>query len=946
MPPIKNAAELKPAAGKGFLREGTPQYKAVNQFNQKLLDLQDKLKNTNEKNLREKVSKYSRDLMTLQMHNAPFTNKDDLETAISDVTIDLPYYLKTPEKGGEEKTGYQILVEAGAKYGTFTKAELDEAMTYVGQGMGIGNIGVDDPEKEKEKQQKQQEQEAQNELAAQQQAVIDAQANIALLDKEEEEQREEEKPYTEKWYKQHRENLKKDEKGYQPQTNELPQRKQVKDGHFMEGSGLQVNRALRDMGILQNEEDGNIPVRNGVPQVFIVKDGKVSTLEENGITNLGVKEGNFFHGNPELAKAVLRGEVFAYPSGERYPVQLQGQVEKDAHNSMNVSHSAPLKPQGEVHKIILPPDPGLSTKPRWYHKAFKFWGNNRKICDDYAASVAKRNEWLKEAEKVAKESGKALPESDRIARAIEEKFGAKRTKEVRKEELAEGFRKYDAERKATNAKEAYAASQDANKVNKGIEIAMNVYASKPQIREDWVRKEAGDGGLYRREDFNRLTRTELDPGTVKIGDKQVSEREFATLALFGSLDPDIGVKAQKEAVTDPTAMLAGMQQKGYSEKVSKEILLKSVANAYTTDILHTEPRMNLYFNSAVNGGRQKAEEALKDYAQGSKEKLAEVLSRAVEYTGENIGIKTCRTNKGTEGLNGLTQLANEALDLMERDLELKQLAKEKYEQRDREFCEAMNAQVSKYDKDGKPPLKPRSFEENVKNIRDFQKFSEIEQKGFDAQNALHQARAQDKELPQAEKEACIKDVLKANMVAALHQQQARQRGMDNETKENGLNTGRVVLKKYTDALAEEALAAMMRDDDDDSPNLGNAVSAGGGSSLPASASGIIQSGLEARFTEKPPVIGMVNDPKEMRKLDQQAEKIMREDGLDQLNVEDLCAALKGDATMKNTPYKGNNLILRAAKLAEPQKQGENLQKQMILGNDQHQVNNDDQIIGM
>ena len=187
MPPIRNARELtQQARSRNFLNSSSPEFQTVNRFTQKLLDLQDQLKGDSDVALREQVAKYSRDLMNLQMHNTPMVSPDALSTSITNVTVDLPYYLKTPGMD-DGKTGYQKLVEAGDKYGTFTKAELDEAMTLVGQGMDV-DLGVDDPEKEKQKEaQRRAEEEAQQAQAeAEQQAVIDAQANIGILDVEEE----------------------------------------------------------------------------------------------------------------------------------------------------------------------------------------------------------------------------------------------------------------------------------------------------------------------------------------------------------------------------------------------------------------------------------------------------------------------------------------------------------------------------------------------------------------------------------------------------------------------------------------------------------------------------------------------------------------------------------------------------------------------------------------
>ena len=77
MPPIRNTQQLRENAGSvGFLRNGSDQYQTVNRFAQKLLDLQDALRNTNETALREQVSKYARDLMNLQLHDTPMVSAD------------------------------------------------------------------------------------------------------------------------------------------------------------------------------------------------------------------------------------------------------------------------------------------------------------------------------------------------------------------------------------------------------------------------------------------------------------------------------------------------------------------------------------------------------------------------------------------------------------------------------------------------------------------------------------------------------------------------------------------------------------------------------------------------------------------------------------------------------------------------------------------------------
>jgi len=138
MPPIRKAKDLKKYESGTFLRNGDPKFATVNEFNRKLMDLREKLaKDPAQAQLAERIGKYSGALMALQMHDTPMASEERLANAITDVAVDLPYFLKTQEKGGEEKTGYQRLLEAGQEHDLFTKAELDEVLNLVGAGMGV-----------------------------------------------------------------------------------------------------------------------------------------------------------------------------------------------------------------------------------------------------------------------------------------------------------------------------------------------------------------------------------------------------------------------------------------------------------------------------------------------------------------------------------------------------------------------------------------------------------------------------------------------------------------------------------------------------------------------------------------------------------------------------------------------------------------------------------------
>ncbi len=154
MPPrIVKAKDLKKYQSGTFLKYDTPKYNTVNAFNRKLMELRERLSGQpGQSGLAEQAGKYSGALMALQMHEAPVPGGRDLDEAIMTVSIDLPYFLKTKEKGGEEKTGYQRLLEAGQEHGLFTREELDEVLTLVGDGMGVA-LGQDEPRARQQPQQ-------------------------------------------------------------------------------------------------------------------------------------------------------------------------------------------------------------------------------------------------------------------------------------------------------------------------------------------------------------------------------------------------------------------------------------------------------------------------------------------------------------------------------------------------------------------------------------------------------------------------------------------------------------------------------------------------------------------------------------------------------------------------------------------------------------------------
>ena len=916
MPPIRNARELtEQARNRNFLNSSSPQYQTVNRFTQKLMDLQTQLRDNTNVALKEQVTNFSRDLMNLQMHNTPMVSRDALEASITSVTVDLPYYLKTPGKGGDEKTGYQQLVEAGEKYGVFTKAELDEAMTLVGQGMGV-DMGLDGLEEEKEKEaQLQAEEEAQRlQMEAEQQAVIDAQANIAIFDKQAEQEEAEQKKKAEEreqeWRAKQEEANRKDETEYHYHVK--PDDLKTDDVALLHMGKYAARNAFRSMGILKSEEDKQIPENNGVPSIFTVKNGKVSSLAEAGLTL----------DSDEFVNAMLRGEIYAYPVGEKDPVQMQADIRND---SMKITHGKPLEFNGPIQtpEAKMPKEPKISRQPRWYHRWFPFWGDNRKICQDFAATSAAHDKWEKHCERLRNASDEARTN----AIAIHDKFGGKRKKEALEAELKNGFLRAEEARKEENRKELELAQKNAEEMNHGIDVVRNIYAAKPEYQERFLQK----NHLYTKERFNMLSQTDLDPTKTVIGGKPLTQEDFAALAMFGGMNAETGVKAYqgnhpRTAPYEP--MKEALMKEGYSEAEMKTLVSKISVGAYSVDAVKNDDRMFGYFKTGVNEGRKVAAEALQAYPQ-DKTKLAAILANAVGQAGELAG-STEYESDAFVGVKGVVKLSADMIELMERDPELKNLAKEQHDKQEREFCTAINKQISKYAPDHPNALKPRSFEENIKSIRDFKKFSELHEKGLDARQKLAKAHAEDKPMPEEQKKECVKDILKANMAGALYNKEFKERS--SSAKPNGVNDGHVALSKYRDALQQRAPLASGEDEEEELAERMPKEEI-----IPWSVPNVVLSSLETRFTEKAPVVGLTAQEKELKALDKQAEKIMEQDGLDKLEPGAILETVKKQ-------YARDNMMIRASKLAgpqQPQQEGPaqpELNKQQALGEEQPELN--------
>ncbi len=896
MPHIRTAQQLRLYAGSvSFLNRtnnqpqsgtGPSEYQIVNDFTMKLMDLQDKLRaELGGAELGNQAGRFARGLMDLQMHDSSVITQASLGNAVTTVTLDLPNFLKQKGRDEAEKTGYQRLVEAGEKYGSFTKEELDRALDVVGKGM---DLDLGDPEKQKEEEEKKQaeleEQLQAEQEAAEAQAIIDAQANIAIFDKQAELEEEQEKKSKaeereREWRARHEKSIQENNTGYHYQSDALDDGV-GNDADFYARFNQTAQRPLVKLGILKSEKETEVPVHNGVPLIFMVKDGQVSTLEENGI---GLQ-------SAEFTKAMLRGEVFAYPAGSEWPVQMQARVVNGV--TVESGCSTPLKFNASQIKVQkeIPKEPKVSRAPRWYHRWFPFWGNNRRICREYETTSAAHQKW----EDICRKAAKADEEAIMNTTVIQAKFGTKRTREALEAELKEGFKRVDDQRREANRDAAERAKKEAEKVEQGISVARNIFGVKPEFREEYSQRA--------KENITKLSPLDIDPGKIKIKDEPLTPEDFAALAMFASMDPEISIKAYEKngSKKQPYGPIRdALLKEGYSEPEMKALVSKMIIGAYTTDLIMKDERAFEYMDSGIDQGRKAAKEALEAYSRGDKTKLAAILANAVSQAGELAGSKDLKSAQ-FHGERGVVKLGKDMLDLMERDDELKALAKEQFDKQEREFCEAVNKQIVKYAPEHPNALKPRTFEENIGAIKGYAKFSEIYQKGLDARQKLAEASALDDDMKAQDKKECIKDILKANMATALYNEQYRER--TDTMQPNGKNGSQIALQKYSRAICDRAPISADGDDEDLDERVPK------DQQLPFGVKSVV-SMLQTRFTEKAPVIGLVDQAKEREALDKQAEMILKQDGLAKLEPADILKIC-------GQKYEDGNMMLRASQLKE------------------------------
>ena len=505
-------------------------------------------------------------------------------------------------------------------------------------------------------------------------------------------------------------------------------------------------------GVNISKPGDKAPVSGGTPQLFILDEDEPSnprSLEEEKVEI----------GSKRFWELIQRGKIFAYPSGQKEPVQLQLKVESGSRPEFFVSEPLSTQPdklasrsfeyeeKPPAQKRLPPkaPQPGIFASiahffnSNWYKKEFEAYENSLRTREQ----ITEQNRHAQEAfeARAAKAKQEAGDACRKVSAGLQQACGASRTEKTlaAEREAQRALREKRAAEKAQAALDqaALQAKNAANRTKDCITNMMSIFSPKPAPLPHLVKDRA-----YTKESYAALKPVTL-PQDFKIGATPVDDRLFANLAFHAQLDPERAM-----AWHYPPEAQKKLRDEGLTQKEIEEMAVHKLGGMAIGDVIsdHVRPQVSNYIDKSSQPGREDAEKALAEYRAGRKGPLANIIFRAAQYTAKgakelNAGGKVALTD---------AKLTGELLDLLDQDPELRQAAREKgLTEKMEETCRGMDA------------------------------LQELEKSSLDAEEKLLKAVAEHRELTPEEKAECLSDIFKYRTADAMLKEQTAETNSKN-----------------------------------------------------------------------------------------------------------------------------------------------------------------------
>ena len=447
----------------------------------------------------------------------------------------------------------------------------------------------------------------------------------------------------------------------------------------------QIGNVFANLGIYTDEK-GFEKTKTGKPRFFeIGPDGTIKNALE-GITD--VKSDAFL-------EKIAKGNVFTFPAGQEKPVQITansyGYIEFSKPLDRVViaeEPKVPIAPKAPVAPTV-PVEPTVPHKPKalsgWkrFINAITFGAGYKKDVTEYNAKTEQYEQELKQYDKKSKQYKQELEQYDKKSKQYEQEMKQydkkskqyeqdqkeypKKWAEYERQASTQAFTQLGLDRikngrepddmKAELADEGrkeqalFDAAMDKNYVSEldaKLESMSNFYRPHPVQNKELTGLESGQ--CYTQEQFDKLR--PINISGIKIGGKQLTDDQFAALAMCAAMMPDIG---GKENAKD----YAGDNPFTYEEQ--------SIINNtfYTCDLgkdrlgdpkdkqFRPREKAGTYFGPIIHMGRKYAELALREYTEKGTPLL---LSKLIAY-----GAKFQMLNQVHKPLDRTDQLMNEVM---------------------------------------------------------------------------------------------------------------------------------------------------------------------------------------------------------------------------------------------------------------------------------------------
>lgn len=584
---------------------------------------------------------------------------------------------------------------------------------------------------------------------------------------------------------------------------------------------------LANLGI-ELSADKKAPVKNGVPSMFVLQ------KDENGAEKqVDLGEAGIEIGSRDFWYQAQLGNLFAYPSGSRDPVQIHGSFHS---YRPELTISGPIKPEeipvqktaGDLNHVY--------RKPNWFTRTMNsvFPGWRRKDCEIYRQQEALKKTF---ADTAAKRNGGRMKE------------------ELSETEAAEIRAQAGRDKKALEAKIA-SINKNISLKKAGKQVYQDHVAPTPVFHEEYTTEKKGSG-YYDRELFSELKVIDKKLADYSIGGKPISQEEYSGLVAACSLDPKNALPGYKLNPEYDATSVETLMNLGYDRSKAEEIVTNSFTTMITTDHMKGDLR-NLQGNllgPTVNPARTDVFNALEKYKEGDKKPLARAIARGITVAASDT---INHTQVVGDNIYNHNEFAAATANLLDRDPELMKLATETY-----------------------------GLEEgDVQAVKGMAAISKAVSDKRDAQVKLAEAALNGTELSAEEKRQCAEKIVTANLMVSkmasenylqkesADPQAAEAERLRREAKKNKLEFSANELKHYAQHPEERPM-----------PPKGK---------LYADQVNALMNGRNSEFNVHPDTVLHVSDAEGVADMKKIAAKIVENEGLTELSTKDLNGALVMD----------------------------------------------------